>query len=346
MGTRVFYTAHFPIRVLPRMFTFVDWSELPPEDRAQRKLNEKRVPEIARYLVENEDDWVFSSLTAAYSGEAAFHPTDIDPDIGVLELPLDSRFLVNDGQHRREGLIQALKQNAGLGDQTISVVMFPDEGKERNQQMFSDLNRTVQKTSRSLDILYDHRDPINRVTMWIANSLPLLHGRVEKEAVSLSAKSAKFVTLSILYDANKQLLGKLPDGAEDDEQEMEKATETAERFWEAVTDAIPAWGEIRNGTLRPAESRMEFVHSHGVVIWALGAVGGRARKAEPDKWQSLLAKLSTVDWRRTNPDWQGVCMIGTDIVTRRQTREATTEYLAWVLGLREDKPAPVIEQVA
>ena len=31
-------------------------------------------------------------------------------------------------------------------------------------QIFSDLNRTVHKTSKSLDILYDHRLPINQIS--------------------------------------------------------------------------------------------------------------------------------------------------------------------------------------
>ena len=77
--------------------------------------------------------------------------------------------------------------------------------------MFSDLNRTVQKTSRSIDILYDHRDPLNQVTLGVTEAVPILKGKVDKEAVSLAARSrAKFVTLSALYDAHHQLLGNLP----------------------------------------------------------------------------------------------------------------------------------------
>ncbi len=37
----------------------------------------------------------------------------------------------------------------------------------------------------------------------------MFKNRVEKDAVSLAVKSPKFVTLSALYDANVQLLGKL-----------------------------------------------------------------------------------------------------------------------------------------
>src|SRR5205085_11945040 len=133
--------------------------------------------------------------------------------IGMLGLPLGTEFLINDGQHRKAAIEEALKQNRTLEKQTISVVLFPEESLERNQQMFSDLNRTVQKTSRSLDILYDHRDPMNRITLEVADSVPLFYGRVEKDAVSLAAKSPKLATLSALYDSNQQLLGRVAEQA-------------------------------------------------------------------------------------------------------------------------------------
>ncbi|HEX9560538.1 MAG TPA: DNA sulfur modification protein DndB, partial [Candidatus Dormibacteraeota bacterium] len=52
-GKRDFYVAMFPLGVIPRLFKFVDYTELPPEQRAQRALLRKRVPEIARYMLEN-----------------------------------------------------------------------------------------------------------------------------------------------------------------------------------------------------------------------------------------------------------------------------------------------------
>src|SRR5687768_15537348 len=104
MGSRDYYVAMFPMSVVPRLFKFRDWAELPPEARAQRKLNEKRVPEITRYILEHEDDWVFSSLTASFRAEEAFKPLVEDGSIGMLELPLDTEFLINDGQHRKAAM--------------------------------------------------------------------------------------------------------------------------------------------------------------------------------------------------------------------------------------------------
>jgi DNA sulfur modification protein DndB len=337
MGTRAFYVGMFKLREIPRYFEFRDWSGLPPEMRAQRKLNPKRVPEIARYIVDNPDDFVFSSLTASFKGMVDFHESEIDPNIGVVEFAGDTDFLLNDGQHRRAGIEEALREDPGLGDQNVSVVLFSFDTLEKAQQDFSDLNRTAQKTSRSLDILYDYRDPVNRVTLLIENEVTLFTDRIEKDAISLSIKSPRFVTLSALYDANKQFLGDVQ--AED----VEEATERTAEFWNTVTDAMPEWQKVLTGAVPPKDIRTFYIASHGVVLWALGSAGRVLVARHPGDWKErLTAALRDIDWRKANEEWQGRVMIGSDILSRRQTREAMTEYLLWKLGLKEEKPARVL----
>jgi hypothetical protein len=36
-------------------------------------------------------------------------------------------------------------------------------------------------------------------------------------------------------------------------------------------------------------------------------------------------------------------MLGSDIINRRQTREATAKYIQWRLGLTQEKPDTVLE---
>lgn len=342
MGARDFYVVMFPLGLVPRYFKFNDWSAMPAEQRAQRALAEKRVPEIARYILEHEDDWVFSSLTASFDGEETFVPSELDANLGILRLPITTDFLINDGQHRRAGIEQALRENRQLEKQTISVVLFPQEGLERDQQVFSDLNRTVHKTSRSLDILYDHRDPLNSLTIAVADAVPVFQGRVEKDRPTVAQRSAKFVALSALYDATKALVGSLKENA--DEEEVAAAEVTAIAFWKTVADSIPQWGMLTHGDLRPAELRAEYICGHAVAFWALGTAGKALLAKYPDEvnWKARLAHLTEVDWRKTNPEWQGICMLGSDIITRRQTREATSKFIQWKLGILDSKPDNVL----
>jgi DNA sulfur modification protein DndB len=344
MGAREYYCAMFPLGLVPRYFKFRNWAEMPPELRAQRKLTERRVPEITRYILEHEEDWVFSSLTASYNADSEFIPSDIDPNLGILRLPLEADFLLNDGQHRKAAIERALKENKTLETQMISVVLFPEEDLERNQQIFSDLNRTVHKTSRSLDILYDHRDPMNRITIAIADAVPIFNGRVEKDRVSVAQRSPKFVALSSLYDANVALLGKLKEDDADDQTEAQYEAR-AMAYWSAVTDNIPEWSDVRERQQKPAEVRAECINAHAVAFWALGAAGKVLIEKYPDEvsWKARLGHLADIDWRKTNPEWQGICMLGSDIITRRQTREATSKYIQWKLGVLDEKPDRVLD---
>lgn len=342
MGNRDFYVVMFPLALVPRYFKFNDWSAMTPEQRAQRVLTEKRVPEIAQYILEHEDDWVFSSLTASFDTEESFIESDLSPNLGILRLPITTDFLINDGQHRRAGIEQALEHNRELGKQHISVVLFPWESLEASQQVFSDLNRTVHKTSRSLDILYDHRDPLNAVTISVSDAVPMFMGRVEKDRPTVAQKSAKVVALSTLYDATRVLVGALKEDA--DEDEIAAAEDRATAYWSAVSSAIPMWGQVVSGELRPAELRAEYICGHAVAFWALGTAGRSLLDIYPDEvnWKARLAHLGEIDWRKTNPDWQGICMLGGDIITRRQTREATSKYIQWKLGILDEKPGQVL----
>ncbi len=157
---REYYVSMCPLRLIPKIFIF-DEEELVPELRAQRILNHTRVPEMASYLIENKQDYVFSSITASVDGLVKFEPMGNQGDasrVGSLKIDMNSQFIINDGQHRRAAIEMALRTRPELGDETISVVFFVDRGLERCQQMFADLNRYAIRTSPSIGILYDHRD--------------------------------------------------------------------------------------------------------------------------------------------------------------------------------------------
>lgn len=321
MGKRDFYVAMIKLSLIPKIFSYHDWAELPPEQRAQRVLQKSRIPEITRYILDNEEGYLFSSLTASYNGEEVFKPAVESPELGILELPLDSQFAINDGQHRMAAIVEALKQNPTLANETISVVFFPFEDLDRMQQMFSDLNRTVKVTSKSLNILYDHRDLLGQLVLDAVEKISVFRNMVDKDRVSLPLRSPKLFTLSAVYDASRELVGIVTLKNQDEKAGI------INNYWEAVGDNIRQWKQVEEGELRPSELRSEYVHSHAVVLWGIGAMGRDLIQEYPTNWQSKLTRLSDIDWRRTNKEWQGVCMQGTNIVTRMQTRKDTASFL-------------------
>jgi DNA sulfur modification protein DndB len=330
IGGRTYYATLMKLNAVPKMFSFRDWAEFTPEDREQRILNKKRVPEIAKYILDNEDGYLFASITASYKCPVEFKSVDGN-GLGTLEMEFeDANFIINDGQHRCAAITNAIAVNPALGDETISVLLFPYESRERVQQMFSDLNRFVVKTSKSLDILYDKRDVLSQVTLDVAEQVAIFKGVVDKDAVSLPVRSSKLFSLSALYDANQELL---KTHIEADDVSPDALVAIASEYWTAVGKAIPDWVKVKNGELKALELRQESISSHAVVLRALGGIGAELIKEDSNGWKAHLLDLTTVDWSKKNRDWEGVCMVANSVVSNRQARAATKAYLKRHLGL-------------
>ena len=188
----------------------------------------------------------------------------------MLHIPMSARFIINDGQHRRAAMERALREKPDLGDETIAVVFFLDPGLERCQQMFADLNRYAIRPSKSLSILYDHRDYTAQLTKALIAKSPAFRDLVELEKTSLAPRSRRLFTLSALYHATAELLAGM-DG------EPQHLAELAVSYWEAVASRLPEWQRVRLGELSAGEVRMDYIHTHGVVLQALGPRRQRAR---------------------------------------------------------------------
>jgi DNA sulfur modification protein DndB len=337
MGKRVYYSTTMALSEVPRFFKFNDWEQADPSLRAQRVLNVARVPDITKYILDNEEGYLFSSITASYQSDVRYIPSENDDRVGMLEMDLEGmEFIINDGQHRAAAIAAALKENPDLGKERISVLLFPTEDLNRLQQMFSDLNRFVHKTSKSLDILYDHRDNLSTLTMQVAEDVPVFRGMIDKEKMSIPLRSPKLLTLSSLYDANSELLGPQVDkpGSKDFKERLAKATE----YWQEVARHIPDWQRVRDGHLQAPALRQEKINTHGVVLRALGGVGNVVFQIFPDDWREHLQLLEDIDWRKSvgghvNPLWDNVCIVAGSVVSNRQGRVATLAVLKDKLGL-------------
>lgn len=348
IGKREYYSTIVSLSEIPHLFKFNDWAECTPELRAQRPLNESRVPAIARYILENEDGYLFASITASYDAKSGirFVPGERD-DIGKIEMELErAQFVINDGQHRCAAIAQALKENPSLAKEKISVLLFPMEDMDRLQQMFSDLNRYVQKTSKSLNILYDHRDSLSSLTMDVSETVDVFRGMIDRENITIPIRSPKLFALSTLYDANNELFGGHVGKKGTDD--YRKALQLATTYWNELTKSMTDWKKVKSGEMMATQLRQEKICSHAIVVRALGGLGRSLLEAHPSDWQIFLTKLADVDWRkavgnRVNPTWEKVCIIAGSVVSNRQARAATLHTLKKLVGI---EPATKVKQVA
>ena len=239
-----YYVAMCPLNVIPKIFDFKE-SDVSAEYRAQRVLELRRVPEIASYMVENQDSYVFSSITASVNGDMIFEPVTTElSDVGRLKVDMTASFHINDGQHRRAAIEQALEQAPELAHETISVVLFPDQALTRRQQLFADLNKHAVRPTTSLNVLYDHRDDMSSLTRRLVKSVSVFKNLTELERNSISHTSRKLFTLSSIHQATAKLLAK-SGRASIDEAEYERAY----GFWQAIAENMPDWESVRRGPL-------------------------------------------------------------------------------------------------
>jgi DNA sulfur modification protein DndB len=304
---REYYVSMCPMNLLPKMFAFEE--ELKPEVRAQRKLNKGRIPELTRYILQNPKEYVFSALTASIDGEIQFTPLAADgpnSNLGILQVPMNARFVINDGQHRRAAIEAALAECPDLGNETIAVVFFVDAGLKRSQQMFSDLNKHSVRPTKSLGILYDHRDPLSQLARDLSVEVPAFRDLTETERSTISNRSRKLFTLSSIYLATRALLSK-PARAEVSPQEARLAND----FWTEVGKNMSDWQLAAKGEISSAELRKDYIHSHGVALHALAIAGADLIRAHPTSWKQKLKDIHKIDWSRNNRGlWEGRATIG------------------------------------
>lgn len=288
-----YFIAMVPLKMLSRLFPLEDEEYVLPEYRAQRKLNENRIPVITKYILDNRDSYVFSALAASIDGNFKYVPHIDNSDTGILEVSMDAHFLINDGQHRKSAILAAIKEDPSLEDETISIVFYADQGLKRSQQIFTDLNKNAVRTSNSISELYDSRDEMAVITRNVIWQIDFLNTYTDKEKDILGKFSSSLFTLNTFYTANKVIAGR-------------KQNDDLERFlvefWSLVVLHMLPWQELQKREITKVDLRQNYIATQSIVIQALGRLGSYfyANKINPVEY---LIKLENINWSRNSKQW-------------------------------------------
>lgn len=288
-----YYIAMVPLKMLTRLFQIDDEYVL-PEYRAQRKLNEARIPVICKYILDNRDSYVFSALAASIDGEFEFRSDAFNPDVGMLEVSMDAKFLINDGQHRKSSIMEAMREDPSLGEETISIVFFADKGLARSQQIFTDLNKNAVRTSNSISELYDSRDEIAVITRSVVWNIDFLDSYTDKEKDNLGKFSSNLFTLNSFYSANKTIIGR---------KVKENAEQLLMEFWTAVVEHMVQWQELQHKEITKLELRENYIATQNIVIQALGRIGNYFYTNPKSDMKECMKKLDHINWNRNARIW-------------------------------------------
>ena len=290
-----YYIAMVPLKMIGRLFPSDD-EYVAPEYRAQRKLNHSRIPVMSRYITENRDTYVFSALAASIDGEFSYKPSTEIPDIGTLEVSMEATLLINDGQHRKAAIIEAIKEDPSLLNETISVVFYSDKGLSRSQQMFTDLNKHAVKTSNSIAELYDSRDELAVITRRVIQDNSFFNAYTDKEKDILGKYSSNLFTLSTLYNANRRISR--------NQANLADLEEFLKRYWGEISSNIIPWQELVRREISKVDLRENYIVTQSVIIQVLGRLGNYFYLHPECDMPNMLTKIKSINWSRNAPMWR------------------------------------------
>lgn len=220
IGNTIYYIANLTFSQIATMVSKVD-NELHTansiKEQIQRSLSDNYI-KIKDYIIKREDHFFDSLVLAVYDGDPQWREIryEIDgytyPNVGLLELNGEEKIFPVDGQHRVEGIKEALKSKPVIADETISVVLIGHkntiEGRERSRRIFSTLNRYVKPVRLGDIIALDEDDTVAIVTRNMLENYPLFTGNrikaTNNKAIPVNDKMA-FTSLMTLYDCHISL---------------------------------------------------------------------------------------------------------------------------------------------
>ena len=224
-GDWAYYPCLMKLKDIAERIRFADeiYKSKTLSDMVQRKLKDKWGREIKEYLLNQEQRFFNSLIVAVYQGKPNWYeitdlegseqldeseiPDDVVASIGILRLSGSEELFTLDGQHRLMGIKQAIKTNAALGEEELTVIFVAhrtdEEGRARSRRLFTTLNKNAKQVSKSDIIALDEDDTMAIIVRQLIERHPMFQaGRISYNARANLPKGnfTSLTTMVNLYD--------------------------------------------------------------------------------------------------------------------------------------------------
>lgn len=219
LGDIVYYTSSFTFKQIAERVQKINdelHTSTSLKEQLQRSLT-KNYENITNYILSQKEHFFNALVLAVYDGEPVWNEIEVGfkgkdyYNMGFLMLNGKEKIFPVDGQHRVEGIKDAIKENPELENETISVILIghqkDKEGMERTRRIFSTLNRYAKPVSTGDIIALDEDDTVAIVTRNMLENFPLfMNDNIsdDKKTKAIAEKDVKsFTSLIKLYETNK-----------------------------------------------------------------------------------------------------------------------------------------------
>lgn len=163
-------------------------------------------------------------------------------------------------------------QMARMRGEYITLEILEGVTIEEHKQFFHDIAVNAKGITKSVTVGFDRRNLMNRVAMSLAESDPLLDGRVEMEKDRVTGGNENFVSGKNLVDLVKTVAIGI-DGRMTNRREKtfkESAIERmADRFFAALRDCFPDLQKVADEELHPVDLRANSLLGSATILRVL-----------------------------------------------------------------------------
>lgn len=270
IGNTIYYLANMTfgdltslVHVLPQEQLFNSASI---KDALQRSLTDN-VSNIKEYILSRNDFFFNALVLAVYGGNPIWREVAFDIEdnryynLGLLELSGTEKIFPIDGQHRLEGIREAIKHENKLSNQTIPIILIGHEctpiGVKRTRRIFSTLNRYAKPVLAGDIIALDEDDVVaistrnlleshilfskNNIRIGNSKSIPVSDKKSFTTLITLYACCNElFCAFYFQYNGEKLSKEKLDKKKHKrpSEQEIDDFTQYLSSFWDKMMDSF------------------------------------------------------------------------------------------------------------
>lgn len=342
MGDRWYYVTTLTFAEVAKWFKPVDQIHERQELKTwiQRTLRPERKAEIASYLLKQNQHFFNAIVAGIYRGEPEWFPVEVNESLTLKDVELGERqatafgllhisgnedIFAIDGQHRVEGIREALRQSDLLATEELTVIFVAhksdDEGRERTRRLFTTLNKFAKSVSKAEEIALNDDDTFAIVTRRVIDNYPGLNGEFVplSPTANIQAGNNKSITTVIaLYDLVRTIA--LPTGSRErknlefgppDFQRVEEVYRTAVAFWDALKKYIKPIGQVLSSKPEDEKAGRFRTEDGGHVLFRPVGMQSFAKAARVmidrgEKVEEAVARLSSVPLQLTDEPWAGV----------------------------------------
>ena len=325
------------------------------KEQIQRQIT-NRAKQISDYLLNQPQRFFNSLIVGVYGGspdwyeltiganpifDAPILPSELEGVLGILRLDGTQTFFAIDGQHRVQGIKQAVKKNNELKQEEVSVIFVSHQndpsGMERTRRLFTTLNRYAKPVSKSEIVALDEDDILAITTRNLIEKHSLFQEKIslsKTKAVAV-ADNRSLTTIITLYDV-LEILFRTTSGWKEFKKHRPKNNTIIEfyansvQFWDTLADHFPPLVEVLKSSPGDNIAR-HYRHKEGghllfrpVGLLIIANVVRQAKDAGL-KEKEAIRRISKIPMELAEEPWVGLLW---DKTNRRMISGTTPQKVA------------------